>query len=165
LIKHGSYISEQRRAFLDFFAKVQFPMPFTVEYDHSLISEARVSEYLDREIAAGHTLIGPHKDDLIVRYRFTPNQPPLPVAAYGSRGQQRLAVLWLKVSEYEFLKDKTASTPLLLLDDILSELDVDSRAKVLSLLGLGQSVITTTEDKIVAELTKTVSHIQVLSLV
>jgi DNA replication and repair protein RecF len=139
-------------------------MAFSVEYDHSVISEARVAEYLDREIAAGHTLVGPHKDDLIVKFAFSAHQAPMDVAAYGSRGQQRLAVLWLKVSEYEFLKSKTGEAPLLLLDDILSELDVESRAKVMSLLGQGQAVITTTEEKIVTEIQNQVSPVQVISL-
>jgi len=165
LIKHGNYLTEQRRTFLDFFSKVEFPMAFTVEYDQSVISQARVDEYLDREIASGHTLIGPHKDDLIVKFQFTLLQPPLSVATYGSRGQQRLAVLWLKVAEYEFVKEKTGVAPLLLLDDILSELDVESRSKVMSLLGQGQAIITTTETKIVTELESHLSEIKVTSLV
>lgn len=165
LIKHGSYLTEQRRKFLDFFTKVRFPVAFSVEYDNSVISEERVAEYIDREIASGHTLIGPHKDDLIVKYQFSEKQPPLDVAAYGSRGQQRLAVLWLKVSEYEFMKEKTGSAPLLLLDDILSELDIKSRAKVMSLLGQGQAIITTTEDKIVTELKTKLTQLQVTSLI
>jgi len=164
LVKHGTYLTQQRRAFLDFFAGVQFPLPFTVSYLSSPINELRIEEYIDREIASGHTLIGPHKDDLQVLYAFSQAQPPMDVSAYASRGQQRLAVLWLKISEYEYLSRRTGRSPLLLLDDILSELDVHSRDKVMSLLSRGQVIITTTEDKILVELQSRVSQLTAIEL-
>jgi DNA replication and repair protein RecF len=165
LVKHGEYLAQQRRAFLDFCASVDFPLVFSVEYDHSPITPERIKEYQSREIAAGHTLIGPHKDDLIVKLQFANGDgQPLPVATYGSRGQQRLAVLWLKMCEFRFLHERTQQTPLLLLDDILSELDTDSREKVLSLLHYGQAVITTTEARIVEEIRQQVGKVESLSL-
>lgn len=170
LVKHGEYVHRQRQAFLNFCSTVEFPMSFSVVYDSSPISLDRIEEYQGREIASGHTLIGPHKDDLSVEFQVksplagVDTTQPLPVATYGSRGQQRLAVLWLKMCEFEFLKQKTGQVPLLLLDDILSELDNESRDKVLSLLHFGQSIITTTEPKIVEEVTDRTASTTIISL-
>lgn len=167
LIKHGELVQKYRRDFLGVVNTTPFSLQFGVEYLPSLMSAERLDEHLDREIAAGHTLIGPHKDDFSVKLPETqlraveladgphqvsdgspqsdPSTPLLAVETYGSRGQQRLGVLWLKLGEYEFLKAHTEQPPMLLLDDILSELDVHSRARVTKLLGEGQSIITTTE--------------------
>lgn len=192
LVKHGEYLHQARRDFLEFCQSVLFPLQFTVEYDPSPISAERLAEYQPREIAAGHTLIGPHKDDVIVKLSLEDlqqatlgeaipsewdwqtilqrSQKPqekietLPVSAYGSRGQQRLAVLWLKLCEYTFLKTKKGQPPLLLLDDILSELDHLSRQRVLELIGQGQTLLTTTEPKVVAEVSELVPHSQVIEL-
>lgn len=170
LVKHGEYVHRQRQAFLNFCSTVEFPMPFSVNYESSPISIERIEEYQGREIASGHTLIGPHKDDISVQFLVkspmvsVDTSQPLPVATYGSRGQQRLAVLWLKMCEFEFLKHKTGQVPLLLLDDILSELDNESREKVFSLLHFGQSIITTTEPKIVDEVTERTSSSAILTL-
>lgn len=166
LIKHGSYVHECRQRFLNFCQTVSFPLDFSVEYDSSLISDDRIKTYQDREIAAGHTLVGPHKDDIVVRFPFQVNgsTEPLPISAYGSRGQQRMAVLWLKVCEFEYLKNQTGQTPILLLDDILSELDETSRERVLSLVGQGQSIITTAEPKVADEISQQVAQLQVMQM-
>jgi DNA replication and repair protein RecF len=93
-----------------------------------------------RELAAGMTLYGPHRDDL----RFLANQRDLRV--YGSRGQQRSAALSLKLAEVQVMSDSTGTAPLLLLDDVMSELDAQRRNMLLSVLnGVEQAVITTTD--------------------
>jgi DNA replication and repair protein RecF len=93
-----------------------------------------------RELAAGMTLYGPHRDDL----RFLANQRDLRV--YGSRGQQRSAALSLKLAEVQVMTDSTGSAPLLLLDDVMSELDAQRRSKLLAVLtSVEQAVITTTD--------------------
>jgi DNA replication and repair protein RecF len=161
LIKHGEILQEKRRQFFAFFASVEFPVHFEVHYLPSIMSEARMSEYAEKEIIVGHTMIGPHKDDFDVRLKETNF---LPVSTYGSRGQQRLAVLWLKISELEFLKQQTHIQPLLLLDDILSELDEEHRGDVISLLTHGQSIITTTEDKIIEEVQPHVTDLDIIHL-
>ena len=70
------------------------------------------------------------------------------VHAYGSRGEQRLAVLWMKLAELSFVHEKTHDRPILLLDDIFSELDSDHRELVLSLIDRQQTVITSAEEDI-----------------
>lgn len=93
-----------------------------------------------REMAAGMTLYGPHRDDL----RFLANQRDLRV--YGSRGQQRSAALSLKLAEVQVMTDSTGMAPLLLLDDVMSELDAQRRNMLLEVLeGVEQAIITTTD--------------------
>jgi DNA replication and repair protein RecF len=93
-----------------------------------------------RELAAGMTLYGPHRDDL----RFLANQRDLRV--YGSRGQQRSAALSLKLAEVQVMTDSTGSAPLLLLDDVMSELDAQRRNMLLEVLAsVEQAIITTTD--------------------
>ncbi len=146
VLKQGSIIQEYRRKFFEYFATVAFPYTFSIDYKPSLITAERQAEYIDREIASGHSLIGPHKDDFSV---YMPNarteEGQIDIAVYGSRGQQRLAVLWLKTVELSYILHITNELPILLLDDILSELDPESRELVVQLLGKTQSVITTTE--------------------
>ncbi|HLI28257.1 MAG TPA: DNA replication/repair protein RecF [Chloroflexota bacterium] len=94
----------------------------------------------ERELAQGVSLVGPHRDDLVFLL------DDVPLGTYGSRGQQRLAVLALKLAEVEFMRAETGERPLLLLDDILSELDPARQAFVLQTLGSdGQTFLTTTD--------------------
>jgi DNA replication and repair protein RecF len=93
-----------------------------------------------REIASGVTLYGPHRDDL----RLVANDRDLRI--YGSRGQQRTAALALKLAEVAVSTVTTGITPLLLLDDVMSELDAQRRQTLLSALGDTQQAIITTTD-------------------
>lgn len=148
LIKHGRVLQTLRKEFLQFCLSVDFPIKLWVEYQPSLIDEERLEQYQDREIAAGHTLIGPHKDDYVIEgdvqdMKRGSKNDFYNVANFGSRGQQRLAVLWLKTCQLYYIQSKTQVRPMLLLDDILSELDTDAREFALSLMNVGQSLITT----------------------
>jgi DNA replication and repair protein RecF len=101
---------------------------------------ARVGEQLGREIEQGVSLVGPHRDD------FTFVVDGIDLHDYGSRGQQRLAVIALKLAEAQFMRKETEERPILLLDDILSELDPVRRRFVLAQAGqAGQTLITTTD--------------------
>lgn len=93
-----------------------------------------------RELAAGTTLYGPHRDDL----RFVANRRSL--RTYGSRGQQRSAALALKLAELAVSNETTGVAPLLLLDDVMSELDANRRQTLLAALeGVQQTIVTTTD--------------------
>jgi DNA replication and repair protein RecF len=65
---------------------------------------------------------------------------------FGSRGQQRLAVLWLKMAELGYIAQSSGESPVLLLDDIFSELDENSQKIVLSILPDQQTFLTTVEE-------------------
>jgi len=165
LIKHGELLQRERSNFIDFIREVIFPFELNIEYLPSLINEARLSKYLNKEILVGHSLIGPHKDDFLVKFSLPKKKiEDLSLLAYGSRGQQRLGVLWLKIAELQFLHSRINYQPILLLDDIMSELDQDSKAMVLSLLENYQVVLTTADDNLAKELTKTIKHCQLISL-
>ncbi len=100
----------------------------------------KLSERRTREVAAGVTLYGPHRDDL----RFIANGRDL--RTYGSRGQQRSAALSLKLAEVQAMTDATGGVPLLLLDDVMSELDARRRSMLLQALSsVEQAIITTTD--------------------
>ncbi len=94
----------------------------------------------ERDVAAGMTLTGPHRDDM----RFTVGGHDLRV--YGSRGQQRTAALALKLAEVQVMTRETGEPPVLLLDDVMSELDATRRRMLLGALeGVSQAVVTTTD--------------------
>ena len=98
-----------------------------------------LSSTRSRDVAAGMSLIGPHRDDLC----FVADGVDLNV--YGSRGQQRLAALSLKLAELDLLAARVGSRPILLLDDVLSELDEPKQQAVLRVAaGGGQTLLTVT---------------------
>ena len=101
---------------------------------------ARLRSVYAAEIVRKTTLAGPHRDDLTLVLNGSP------LGAYGSQGQQRTAVLALKVAEYTVMHERSGEAPLLLLDDVLSELDT-ARAQAF-LEGIGnydQAFITATQ--------------------
>lgn len=141
LIKSGGFITDKRAGFIEFIN--QNSEDNRIEYDKSVISDTRLEEYADEEIAAKATLVGPHRDDFLV------TKKGLDLSKYGSRGEQRLAILWLKLAELTFMEEETGERPMLLLDDIFSELDEEHRKFVLGLLGSQQTIITTAENSTV----------------
>lgn len=93
------------------------------------------------ELARGQTLIGPHRDDLV----FTVGG--INLGRYGSRGQQRSVTLALKLGEAELMRMRSGDTPVLLLDDLLSELDAQRRAHMLAAIGRpGQQTLLSATD-------------------
>lgn len=173
LVKYGTVLQNYRKRFIETFSEVSFPINFTIEYVPSTISQKNIDSHRTRAITAGHTLIGPHKDDISIFLdsgfgwkgkNSSQKTMKLNMATYGSRGQQRLAVLWLKFCELEFLKKHSNKQTVLLLDDILSELDDESRTLALSVLKEYQAVITTTEDTVVSEIQAVSQDIKVISL-
>ncbi|MDQ6932317.1 MAG: DNA replication and repair protein RecF, partial [Candidatus Eremiobacteraeota bacterium] len=100
----------------------------------------RLEKCASLELARAAPLIGPHRDDL----RLLLDGQSL--AAFGSQGQQRTAVLALKVAEYTVLQRRSEETPLLLLDDVLSELDSERAREFLESIGsFEQAFMTATQ--------------------
>ena len=103
------------------------------------IFRRQVQEKREEEIYRGHTLVGPQRDDLI----FSINGRDL--RTYGSQGQQRTAVLAYILAELELMIAETGEHPIVLLDDVLSELDQSRRSFLLSILNKkAQTIVTTT---------------------
>jgi DNA replication and repair protein RecF len=100
--------------------------------------ERRLGEVIEKEIWNGATLIGPHRDDVVFELDGRP------LETFASRGQQRTAILALKLAELELLREVDGRAPLLLLDDVFSELDEDRRAHLVRrVTELPQAFVTT----------------------
>jgi DNA replication and repair protein RecF len=101
---------------------------------------ATLESRLDRDLERGTTGLGPHLDDVLL------SSGPRDLRSFGSQGEQRLTVLALLLAEAELIAERRGFPPLLLLDDVLSELDT-GRRRVLAerVLGTGQTLITATE--------------------
>jgi DNA replication and repair protein RecF len=101
---------------------------------------AELAERTDSDLERGFTGHGPHRDELVLR------REGRELRAYGSRGQQRLGLLALLLAERQALADSRGAPPLMLLDDVMSELDAGRRERLIDVLrGGGQSLITTTD--------------------
>jgi len=101
---------------------------------------AELAERMESDIERGFTGHGPHRDELVL------TREGRELRAYGSRGQQRLGLLALLLAERETLTASRGAPPLMLLDDVMSELDAGRRERLVEVLrGGGQSVITTTD--------------------
>jgi DNA replication and repair protein RecF len=103
--------------------------------------KSQLVELRTQEVRRGVSVLGPHRDDLLFQLG------DLALSAYGSRGQQRTAVLALKLAEVDLMTAETGDTPILLLDDIMSELDVRRRGYLLNTIGSQeyQALITTAD--------------------
>jgi DNA replication and repair protein RecF len=102
--------------------------------------ELELHDRLPTDLERGFTTHGPHRDDLSLELEGRP------LRRFGSQGQQRLALLALLCAERDVLAASHGETPVLLLDDVLSELDAERRALLLALLGQGGQALLTTAD-------------------
>jgi DNA replication and repair protein RecF len=142
LIEHGSYIHEKRREFLQWLSdRAGIRERYQLQYDHSVISEERLHQYAQAEVGAGHTLVGPHKDDLQILVEREGQWRDITI--FGSRGEQRLSLLWFKLQEVQWLQGKLSDKPVLLLDDVFSELDDENSHYLLDSTQDLQAIITT----------------------
>lgn len=106
---------------------------------HDEALRRRLDETADKEVWNGATLVGPHRDDFVFESQHRE------LTLFASRGQQRTAILALKLAELDLLTTLDGQAPLLLLDDVFSELDPERRAHLVRRLGsLPQAIVTTT---------------------
>ncbi|MBU2632167.1 DNA replication and repair protein RecF [Patescibacteria group bacterium] len=163
LIENGEKITHKRGefvAYLNTFKKDIFD--FAVIYDKSIISKERLLQYKDAEVGSGVTLVGPHRDDLSFSMFDEPTKSTKEIKSYGSRGQQRLVILQLKLLELEYIGEKTGYSPILLLDDVFSELDEDHIGIVLEASKNQQTIITTTHKELIPK--KFLSKMNIIEL-
>ena len=93
----------------------------------------------EKDINRGFTSVGPHRDDISLFVN------DINIKKFGSQGQQRTAVLSLKLSEIELIYSETGEYPILLLDDVMSELDINRQNDLLYMIDDVQTIITTTD--------------------
>ena len=96
---------------------------------------------IEMDIRRGFTSVGPHRDDIDIKIN------DINIKVYGSQGQQRTAALSLKLSEIEIIKNDVGEYPILLLDDVMSELDAFRQKDLIYALNDVQTIITTTDVK------------------
>lgn len=101
----------------------------------------KLKESLELDILRGSTSVGPQRDDILLEVNG------INLRSFGSQGQQRTGVLALKLSELEFLRSETGEYPVLLLDDVMSELDGTRRERLLDFIGKEhiQTLLTATD--------------------
>jgi len=150
LIKNGQIVTKKREELIEFFNDFlanKTRSCINIEYDRSTITEQRLEKYAAAELAFGATLVGPQRDD--VQFRIKNQESRIKkvrnLALFGSRGEQRMAVLYIKMAEMEFITKKSGQKPVLLLDDIFSELDEKHRKLVVKIIDSCQVIITSTE--------------------
>ena len=116
-----------------------------------------VARWGEREIAAGVSLLGPHRDDLLFQLNG------ISAAIFASRAQQRTVALALRLAEARYLLERRGESPVLLLDDVLSELDGRRRAAVLAAIADYEQVLVTATDldRFLADFLKGVTLFQV----
>lgn len=156
LIKNGDYISRKRQEFIEFAneTKALDHKVFSLEYDKSAISEGRLAQYAKEEVDSATTLVGPHRDDFIFFVKEKGVDEERELSKYGSRGEQRMGVLWIKLAELSYIEKETEEKPTLLLDDIFSELDHTHREIVFKASKGQQTVITTADPHTIEDFEK-----------
>ncbi len=103
--------------------------------------EKVLKKNLEKDFKFGYTTVGTHRDDIDIFLN------EVEVKNFGSQGQQRTVALSLKLAELENMKNITGEYPILLLDDVFSELDLERQSRLLKFVGRTQTFITCTDDK------------------
>ncbi|MCX6783813.1 MAG: DNA replication and repair protein RecF [candidate division WWE3 bacterium] len=148
LLSFGTVIQEKRQAFI---AELNHDLPqvvndllgglltdLQINYLPNRLNKERLLSHEAAELASHITLIGPHRDD----WKLLESDYDL--SLFGSRGQQRTGVLALKLFELDYISMKVGERPLLLLDDVFSELDDVHQEAVLATIGKQQTILTAT---------------------
>ncbi len=145
LIEQAKYIADKRLIYINFLNSHPDLQKkhFRIEYLKNEINQKRLDEVFSKELLLKKTLVGPQKDDFRI---FLEDKD---IHAFGSRSEQRLAIFWLKINEINFYEDRFKVKPILLLDDIFSELDEKNKKLVFDLIKRYQTVLTTTESELI----------------
>ena len=163
VIENGQILTTKREQFIDFVnSENKDIFDFFITYDKSIISKERLYQYADAEIASGVTLVGPHRDDFIVLMKNS-TKSFHDVKLYGSRGQQRLAILQLKILELLFVEKTLGKRPVLILDDIFSELDEGHINLIFDEIGKQQTIISTTHKEFIPK--KMLKSMKIISFI
>lgn len=150
LIKNGDFITKKREELITYINSYLPPElnNYFIEFERSIISEGRLSQYKNEEVLAATTLVGPHRDDFVFKMKGNGKWPEgRDLEAYGSRGEQRMGVLWLKMAELNFIEKIANERPTLLLDDIFSELDDSHKQIVIEIIKAQQTIVTSVNDE------------------
>lgn len=160
IVNKGVFIYQMRNKYIErlnkicpeVFCQISKLKDFKIQYIPSIdiedykketikeVLETKLKNNLEKELQAKMTLYGPHRDDF--EFRLKENN----LKTYGSQGQQKMAVLALKLSEIEVFKDYKKTSPIILLDDVFSDLDNNKKNNLLKHIDKDMQVIITTTD-------------------
>lgn len=148
LIEQAKYLVEKRKEIVDFYN--QHPnidhYSFFIDYQPCEISQKTLAETFNKQLYQKKTLVGPQRDTF--EFYLKKKGETKNVHHFASRSEQRLTLFWLILNELKIYQEKINKRPMLLLDDIFSELDVDNQNLILKLINQYQTVITTTQPEI-----------------
>ncbi len=157
LVSYGSKIIERRELFVNQLNEIINDIHYNLSggnenlkilYEPNVsldVYEKILNNSQEKDIKLKQTTVGPHRDDIsFIVKKNNNNENEIDVRKFGSQGQQRTAALSLKLSEIELVKKITNDTPVLLLDDVLSELDSGRQNYLLNSIGNIQTIITCT---------------------
>lgn len=141
----GTKIQQTRHNFFEFINSAKLPplspgLTSEFRYLPNDLNEDRLTSLVQKEIWNGQALCGPQRDDFQF-FAVNEMKQHRDLSIYGSRGEQRSIVFNLKLAELEFTKSQTNSEPILLLDDIFSELDDNHRQIIINMLPNQQTII------------------------
>lgn len=144
LEKQAGYLTKKRQEYVDFLNEHNNidNKAFSVKYLKNEFNERRLEENFELEKRYRRTVIGPQKDDFEI---YQKNNSLKNLHHFGSRSEQRLAIFWLKFNEIRLYEVSFKNKPLLLLDDIFSELDIKNKKLIIDLVKKYQTIVTTTE--------------------
>ena len=130
------------------FHDLQLKYDANIEYNDDLKEQKKIfyekmKDSFDNDMRMRTTTRGPHKDDM--EFFIETDDNKINVRNFGSQGQQRTAALSLKLAEIDIIKKETGEYPILLLDDVLSELDLERQEYLIKTLSFNQLFITTAE--------------------
>lgn len=150
LVEYGKKIIQTRKEFVEELNAIVYEIhkkisgnkeELVLKYEPDVIAEnmeAQLEKCKEKDLRFGQTSVGPHRDDLCFMIQ------KIDVRKYGSQGQQRSCALSLKLSEIELVKKSIKETPILILDDVLSELDSNRQNFLLNSIHDIQTIITCT---------------------
>ncbi len=153
LIKNDNIIHDFRQKFIrsanTYFANHSDPEIKTISlnYRPSVLTQSKLDQNYNFELACGYTQTGIHRDDFAFDNSIF-DASDTNLAFWGSRGQQRLAVLALRLGQINYLEEEYSQKPILLLDDIFSELDENHRHLVVNVCQNYQTIFTSAEDQV-----------------
>lgn len=156
LIEEAVYITKKREelvTFLNNHSIIQ-DKSFSIIYLKNEISKKTLEDTFQKQLYVHKTVVGPQRDSYEIHVSNPASTPHAKsftknVHRYGSRSEQRLALFWIVLNEIQLYETILKKKPLILLDDIFSELDVSNKSLILNLIKDYQTVVTTTEMKIV----------------
>lgn len=160
-IQNATYVTNVRQKYCDFLNSHPTieNKRFRIEYLKNEFNQEQLNKYEELELKTRRTMCGPQKDDFqifLAQKKDTKDKPDVTkaltgenVQKFGSRSEQRLALMWLKLAEIRYFQEVSKFDPILLLDDVFSEFDSTNKELILDLVRQYQTIASTTDLEIV----------------